>query len=166
MRSKILTLKFDENIDGFDGSELETFVASHAVVNLQTHFFEFQGRPYLLAILRYMQASGEDKLRLPEKKAPCERVHWKSLLDESQFPIFERLRQWRKQRAINDGVPPYIILHDQHLVRIVSEMPESLKSLSEIQGLGEAKLKRYAQEILALLALPSSKVEEDNGSNK
>jgi len=68
--------------------------------------------------------------------------------DES---LFERLRTWRKQRASEDGVPPYVVFHDKTLAAIADTKPGSRSALLEIDGIGPAKAERYADEVLAVV---------------
>jgi DNA helicase-2/ATP-dependent DNA helicase PcrA len=67
-------------------------------------------------------------------------------------PAAERLRAWRLARAREDGVPPYVVFHDTVLHAIADAQPKSLGDLSEIAGVGPAKLERYGDAVLALLA--------------
>jgi DNA helicase II / ATP-dependent DNA helicase PcrA len=67
-------------------------------------------------------------------------------------PAAERLRAWRLERAREDGVPPYVVFHDAVLHAIAEARPASLGELSQIAGVGPAKLERYGTEVLALLA--------------
>jgi ATP-dependent DNA helicase UvrD/PcrA len=66
-------------------------------------------------------------------------------------PAAERLRAWRLERAREDGVPPYVVFHDTVLHAIADARPTSLGELSQIAGVGPAKLERYGDAVLALL---------------
>src|SRR5438270_336341 len=66
-------------------------------------------------------------------------------------PTAERLRAWRLERARADGVPPYVVFHDTVLHAIADAQPASLGELSQIAGVGPAKLERYGDAVLALL---------------
>jgi DNA helicase-2/ATP-dependent DNA helicase PcrA len=66
-------------------------------------------------------------------------------------PAGERLRAWRLERARADGVPPYVVFHDTVLHAIADARPASLGELSQIAGVGPAKLDRYGDAVLALL---------------
>ncbi|MGR6320987.1 DNA helicase RecQ [Micromonospora soli] len=66
--------------------------------------------------------------------------------------VFERLRAWRAATAKEQGVPAYVIFHDATLRQIANEPPASLAELSRISGVGENKLAKYGEAILAVLA--------------
>ncbi|MFG1951205.1 DNA helicase RecQ [Micromonospora sp. NPDC048830] len=73
-------------------------------------------------------------------------------LPPSAEPVFERLRAWRAATAREQGVPAYVVFHDATLRQIAADPPSSLDELSRISGVGEAKLARYGEQILAALA--------------
>jgi ATP-dependent DNA helicase RecQ len=65
--------------------------------------------------------------------------------------LFERLRAWRKTAAAAQGIPAYTVFHDATLRSIAVARPASLPELSGINGVGEAKLAKYGEQILGLL---------------
>ncbi len=65
--------------------------------------------------------------------------------------LFEALRSWRRDAAQTQGVPPYVILHDATLAAIVSAKPSDLDGLGKVPGIGDAKLKKYGAEVLAVV---------------
>jgi ATP-dependent DNA helicase RecQ len=67
-------------------------------------------------------------------------------------PVFERLRAWRAATAKEQGVPAYVIFHDATLRQIATELPSTLAELGTISGVGETKLARYGDGVLAALA--------------
>jgi ATP-dependent DNA helicase RecQ len=72
-------------------------------------------------------------------------------LSPEAAPVFERLRAWRAATAKEQGVPAYVIFHDATLRQIATDAPTSLAELSGINGVGENKLAKYGEQILAVL---------------
>ena len=68
-------------------------------------------------------------------------------------PLFEALRGWRRERAKEQGVPPYVIFHDSTLREVAARKPTSLSALSVIEGIGDTKLERHGESLLAALAM-------------
>ena len=64
-------------------------------------------------------------------------------------PLFEALREIRRQLAAEAGVPPYVIFHDSTLREIAARKPHSLSELGEVQGVGVVKLERYGKAMIA-----------------
>jgi ATP-dependent DNA helicase RecQ len=67
-------------------------------------------------------------------------------------PLFEALRAARRDLASAAGVPPYVVFHDSTLRAIAAAKPGNLGELAHIQGVGEAKLLRYGEAMLAAVA--------------
>ena len=67
-------------------------------------------------------------------------------------PLFARLRSWRSEKAREQGVPAYVILHDRALHEIASLLPDSPQALLSVPGIGLAKARRYGDELLALVS--------------
>jgi ATP-dependent DNA helicase RecQ len=66
--------------------------------------------------------------------------------------LFEALRAKRMALAKAQGVPPYVIFHDSTLLAMASAKPRDLDSFAQLPGVGGAKLSRYAQTFLAVIA--------------
>ena len=78
---------------------------------------------------------------------------------------FQALRAWRLERSRTDGVPPYVVFHDRTLAEIAGRRPRSRGQLLSIDGVGPAKLERYADEVLAVLAaVPAHEAAGSAGS--
>ena len=66
--------------------------------------------------------------------------------------LLAALKAWRREQAREQGVPPYVVFHDRTLVEIAVRSPADLMSLGEVNGVGRAKLERYGEALLTLLA--------------
>jgi ATP-dependent DNA helicase RecQ len=92
--------------------------------------------------------------RLPAKKsAPvARRSDALAALDAADMPRFDALRAWRAELARVQGVPAYVILHDKTLRELAARRPSRLPELLDIPGIGQAKVERYGETLLQLLA--------------
>jgi ATP-dependent DNA helicase RecQ len=64
-------------------------------------------------------------------------------------PLFDALREARRSLAAEAGVPAYVVFHDSTLREIAAARPRSLDELAGINGVGQAKLARYGDAMLA-----------------
>ena len=93
-------------------------------------------RPFMLREASYRaQAAREDRVPPP-----------------SDDPLFGALRDWRREQAKAQQVPAYVIFHDQTLAEIARRRPGTLDELRQVPGVGESKLLRYGDAVLAVLA--------------
>ena len=64
---------------------------------------------------------------------------------------FEALRAWRRERAAEQRVPPYVIFQDKTLLEIAVRQPRDLAALETISGVGQSKVGRYGAGVLDVL---------------
>ncbi|CAG7844337.1 ATP-dependent DNA helicase RecQ [Pseudoclavibacter triregionum] len=76
----------------------------------------------------------------------------KAALDEAGQELFECLRAWRTTEAKAQAVPAYIVFNDATLAGIAEARPSSIDELSGVSGVGAAKLERYGDAVLAVVA--------------
>jgi DNA helicase-2/ATP-dependent DNA helicase PcrA len=68
-------------------------------------------------------------------------------------PLLKELKAWRRARARRDGVPAFVVFHDDTLEEIARRRPRQLRELAKVSGVGPTKLERYGDELLATLAV-------------
>jgi ATP-dependent DNA helicase RecQ len=66
--------------------------------------------------------------------------------------LFEELRRWRLERARADEVPAFVVLHDSTLRELAAAKPASEHDLRAVKGFGPAKIERYADDVLGVIA--------------
>jgi len=66
-------------------------------------------------------------------------------------PLIEALRVWRSARARTDGAPAYTLFSDRTLRELVGAQPSNRAALLEIWGLGESRIERFGDELLAVI---------------
>jgi ATP-dependent DNA helicase RecQ len=111
----------------------------------------------------YLQTSNDEYpvLKLTEKSEAVLKGQQKVELIASQtmeekqpeVPPYEtgllnELKLIRRDIAINENVPAYIILSDSTLLEIATYLPQSMDEMRLISGFGDVKLARYGREFL------------------
>ncbi len=142
--------------------ELNRFLRSVRVVQVQRQFVD-QGEYSRWALLvEYMSdtvpaetGSGEGK-----KKS----VDYKQVLSFEDFEIFVRLREWRKFKAAEEGVPVYIIFTNEQLAKIIVNRVGTQAGLAEIEGVGKARISKYGEEILREFQAACVDREQEDGA--
>ena len=66
-------------------------------------------------------------------------------------PLYERLREWRRDRARSEGVPAYTFFTDRSARELAARRPDSRESLLGVWGLGDARVEAFGDELLALI---------------
>ena len=71
-------------------------------------------------------------------------------LSDEESALFERLRAWRREKAKEEGVPPFVIFHDRVLHSIAHQRPRTLAALAAVAGVGRAKIQAFGEEVLSI----------------
>ncbi len=106
---------------------------------------------------------GEDQVELREdlaKAGPAPREERRAVSSASgergaaavDDPVFQALREWRREEAREQRLPPYVIFHDVVLAEIAARRPATLGELRGVPGVGDSKLERYGTAVLNVVA--------------
>jgi superfamily II DNA helicase RecQ len=79
------------------------------------------------------------------------KVDWREQLSADEFEVFARLRALRKAVAERDGLPPYAVFTNEQLAAMVRRRVVTATALGQIDGIGPARVERYAATFLAPL---------------
>ncbi len=71
---------------------------------------------------------------------------------EAAPELLERLKQWRRRKAAEMGVPAFVVFGDKDLEGIAAAAPTDRMALSACRGVGPTKLQQYGDEVLAEVA--------------
>ncbi|MGH2754325.1 MAG: ATP-dependent DNA helicase UvrD2 [Actinomycetota bacterium] len=82
-----------------------------------------------------------------DKKAPL----LKPVEPDPGAELIEALKSWRRERAQNDGVPAFIVMHDSTLEQIAEQRPGSVVALARVEGIGPKKIDLYGADILSVV---------------
>ena len=80
----------------------------------------------------------------------------RSAEDRQELPhnetLFEALRTWRREKAVELGnLPAYVVYTDRTLRELAAGMPQTQVDLLEVPGIGPAKARQYGAETLAVV---------------
>ncbi len=145
MKLKIFTFRFSESSGGFDDETLQKYISDKEVIESTNHFFVHDKIPYLTVLISYRDVSNEEKRKRPRY------YDYRVDLDEREVEVYNAMREWRTIKARQEGIPPYLILNNRQIAQIVKLEIQTNTELSKINGIGEAKIKRYCTDILKVL---------------
>jgi superfamily II DNA helicase RecQ len=84
------------------------------------------------------------------------RVTREPVSDEGFSPeddaVVRRLHDWRRERAVRDAVPAYVVAPNATLLEIAQRRPGTPDELAEIKGFGPTRVEKYGAEIFAVLS--------------
>ena len=160
LRLKVFTLKYDPKLAGFDDTCIRRFLADKQLVSAREHFYFYEGIPHISVFTEYSTEANEIESDC-EKSDNSEKKDYLDQLDEVGRMLFDSLREWRSERAREDGIPVFLIASNRMLADVVLMKPVSLKQLREINGFGEGKVKRYGADLLGMLPSESGAAPDE-----
>jgi ribonuclease D len=103
--------------------------------------------PAILAAIARAKKAGPIKAlpQLPSRDGTGE-------LGEVAFELHERLKSWRKKKAVEEGMDASLILNRHVLLRLAVDQPADAKALRKVDGMQRWQSERYGDEMLAVVA--------------
>lgn len=155
--------------DGTAAADLNGFLASHKVLAVERQFVPVGGDSFWAICVDFWQTGGGSSRaggggsRVAGNQS---RIDYKERLPPADFRVFLKLREWRKQTAQAEAVPVYAIFTNEQLAQVVSSKATCKADLAKIEGIGEARVAKYADALFAALEAitahaPLSKGEDE-----
>jgi ATP-dependent DNA helicase RecQ len=158
MLTRVITLRFNSLMDGFDDAPLRDFIKDKEVISARDHFFVRNDQPYLAVVVNYTlkPTVTEAAAAKPGQELKRRDETWREEVAEADWPLFNTLRDWRSARSKRDGVPPYVICTNKQLAALIVARPQTPGQLGDVEGFGKAKLERYGADLLAVFGRAQS----------
>lgn len=163
MQIRTFTVPIDD--DGRWNEELNRFLRSHRVLEVDDEFVQDGSRSCWCFCVRYLDGSIGSA---GAGKGP--RIDYKEVLDESTFAKFAALRAKRKQIAEVEGIPAYAVFTDEQLAEMAKLEKLTPATMAKVKGVGAGKVERYAVRMLAPTdgdeQTPDDESHENAGADK
>lgn len=143
--------------------ELNQFLRAHRVISVQKTVETVGGTAMWCFCVEYLEGNGKPSGRGGGGAGRTKRIDYKEVLSEDEFSVYARLREVRKELAEAETVPVYAVCTNEQLAALAKAQPKNLAELRRIEGLGDAKSRKYGESLLAALALPREVDGEEGG---
>ena len=133
--------------------DLNRFVRGHRILSVQRELVQEAGGVYWAVCVEYLppvQGGGSNNAQ-GSGSAGKPKVDYKEVLSETDFAVFSRLRQLRKEVAEREGLPVYAVFTNEQIAAMVSAKVDSLAAMQKIEGVGESRIEKYGALFLAPL---------------
>jgi superfamily II DNA helicase RecQ len=143
-------------------AEINAFLRSVRIVNTQREFVNQGNNSFWSLCVEYLAngAQGADKRGSTGKKA---RIDYKEVLSPRAFAVFAQLREWRKRTAAAEAVPVYTIFTNEQLALMVEKGIATRSGLQQIDGIGEARVNKYGDQVLKIITEQIQGAEHEAG---
>ncbi|MDR2385481.1 MAG: HRDC domain-containing protein [Tannerella sp.] len=87
-----------------------------------------------------------------ETEKETDKKHNEIRNDEIRYPeLFNHLKEWRAQRAMEMGRPAFFIFSQKTLYELVNYLPATVADLNKINGFGKTKIETFGDDILKII---------------
>jgi ribonuclease D len=87
----------------------------------------------------------------PLRKLPAPRREAGPVLGDLEIELVERLKQWRKERAVKEGYDASLVVNRHVLARLALEKPRSESELARVEGLADWQRAAFGAEIVGVI---------------
>ena len=88
-----------------------------------------------------------------EKSKTTTKTKAQSSFSNSKHPaLYNQLRTWRNTTADEKNLPEYMVLQTKTMVDLADSLPDSLRELAKIKGMGKKKVDLWGKELLTIIA--------------
>ena len=141
MKVKVFKIRITDEFLTADQALINDFLAQHEIVHTNSKLIEDEIN-YCSVLTSYKKGK-----EISGKAVPITEEE----LSQEEIIIYNKLKDWRSEKARESQLPSYIIFHNAHLMSIAKYKPNNLDDLEQINGLGKSKVEKYGIEIIEVL---------------
>lgn len=130
-------------------AELNAFLSGHKVLTIDRRWVDLGANSFWAFCIDYLLPGSVAAAR--GVNVTRNRVDYKEVLTADEFAVFSGLRQMRKEISQAEAVPVYTVFTNEQLAQIVQHRCRTKADLARIEGIGEARIEKYADRLLLLL---------------
>jgi len=151
LQLRLFTIPFSPRLGGFDDEPLRAFIADKQVHSLESWHFVHEGTPYWSFCVTYMLKEEPPGIRAGHQDAKPDKEHWRKQLKDADWAVYNALREWRKARADEEGIPPYLVFTNEQLSQMILGRVSTLGALGALKQVGPSRVEKYGKDVLRIL---------------
>ena len=130
---------------------------SGRIASVRKEFVAAEGAAFWAFCVEYLDGAAAPTVSRAGAKSA--KIDYREVLPEAEFKQYAKLREVRKELAARDAVPAYSVFTNEQLAAIVQTRADTLAALGTINGVGEARVAKYGEAIVAALAAAGKEAE-------
>ena len=143
MKVKVLKIRIDDRFQITDEAIVNDYLSRFEIVNMNAKLVADE-ITYWSVLIYY-----NDKKNIANSSKTT--VTSESELSEEEKIIYNKLKDWRADKAREAQLPAYIIFHNTHLMSIARHKPCTLDDLENVNGIEKRKVEKFGIEIIEVL---------------
>jgi len=125
--------------------ELNAFLRSHRIINVEKRLIDGERGTGWVFLVEYGNTDNKNSA-----SSSSQRIDYREVLNTTEYALYDKLRDLRKQIAEKAGIPIYAVFTNDQLAGMVKKPPKTEKDLLAISGVGEARVKQYGEAFVNL----------------
>ena len=143
MKVKVLKIRIDDRFQITDEAIVNDYLSRFEIVNMNAKLVADE-ITYWSVLIYY---NNKKNTVISSKNT----VNSESELSEEEKIIYNKLKDWRADKAREAQLPAYIIFHNTHLMSIARHKPCTLNDLENVNGIEKRKVEKFDIEIIEVL---------------
>ena len=141
---------------------LNRFLRSNRVLNVHREFINDGAGSFWSLAVEYLDSSADAQADIRNSKTSRKRIDYREVLSPEDFALYAKLRDWRKQTADEQAVPVYTIFTNAQMAQIVRQRITETEALKGIDGIGDARIKKYGDATIKIVKDGIGKTKNEN----
>lgn len=125
-------------------NNLNKFLKSVKIVTVNKEFVQSGSSSFWSFAVEYFE---EEIIKTKDTSRP----DYKEILNKDEFLVFSKLREWRKDESLKEGVPVYKIFTNAQIAEISKKKDLNISQLKKIDGIGDTRAQKYSDAVIKLI---------------
>ncbi len=130
--------------------DLNAFCSSHRVTFIDKHLVEDGADSFWSVCVSWLDGAASPSASAADNRnKPA--IDYKEVLNPADFSRYLVLRNFRKELAEQQNVPPYALFTNEQLANMIQQRVNSKSALQRIPGVGKSRIEKYGDAFLSRL---------------
>jgi len=136
---------------GAEAEVLNRFLGQHRILSVERQLIADGQMSFWALAVAYVETDAAPGSPEEAGRGRKAKVDYREILDQKDFATYAALRSLRKELAEREGVPAYALFTNEQLAAMVQGRVRTAAALGEIEGVGKARVEKYAADFLRVL---------------
>ena len=128
---------------------INEFTKNKKVIKTESSYIKENGKNYFSIYIEYEDTNQPKSTnRIPNNNYNSIEFNFENEIDKE---LYEKIKAWRKETALKEGIPVFLILNNSQLKQIILKKPDTKTKLEAIKGFGAKRSDKYSKDILTII---------------
>lgn len=128
---------------------LNAFCSQHRISFIEKHLVSDGADSFWTICIAWLDGEAASIVSTDNRSKP--KVDYKQILSETDFSLYLELRNYRKELADLQNVPPYALFTNEQLATMVQQRIITKADLMQIPGVGKSRIDNYGDSFVQKL---------------